>query len=74
MKNYFWNDAAGVNADLTRHTQEQKKLEAQIVEYEAKLLVDPDNKMLPGVLATYRSFLNKLMDSKANVTSKIGRK
>ena len=74
MKNYFWKDATGVNADLARHTQEQKEIELKIVEAEARVAADPSDRFAESILRTYREFLNKLMDSKVNVVAKIGRK
>ncbi len=73
-ENYFWKTATGVNTDLARHDAARKKLEEQIVDFENRLLIEPDNEMTLRVLASYREFLNKLMESRVNVVSKIGRK
>jgi len=74
MKNFFYKKATGVNADLARHTQMQKYLELKIIEAEARVAADVSDKFAPGILRTYREFLNKLNDSKVNVVAKIGRK
>jgi hypothetical protein len=74
MKNFFYKKASGVNADLARHTQKQKELELEIAEAEARVEADPTDSMAASVLRVYREFLNKLMDSKANIVYKLGRK
>ena len=74
MKNYFWKDATGVNADLLRHTEKQKELESHIKDLESELINGFENEYTKTFLATYRRLLNLLMDSKVNVVAKIGRK
>lgn len=67
---YFCNDVA-LKADIDRHMTEQKKLESCIAELESRL--NPDQFELT-ILDAYRSLLCKLLQSKAEVVSKIGNK
>lgn len=59
-----------VNADLKRHAQKERELRARIAELEERPL-DP---LQERYLAACRAFLSKLLQSKAEVASKIGRK
>lgn len=63
-----------MDSDLTRHSQKQKELERTISDLEVQLLKDPSDKFVESSLRVYRTFFNKLMDSKAEVVSKLGRK
>ena len=74
MKNYFCSVSKGVNADLYRHTMEQKILETRISELEMKVSEDPTDNLSITFLRTYRKLLNEIMDSRASVVSKIGHK
>lgn len=62
---FFWNDLPK-NADIKRHREEEIKLRNLIQEYE--------NEGDEYRAKVYRNFLNQLLASKAEVTSKIGRK
>ena len=66
---FFWNKAKGLSADIERHREKEKELEAMITELEGE--TDP---MSVATLRTYRRFLYQLHLSKANVVSKIGKK
>ena len=66
---FFWNKAKGLNADIERHREKEKELEARIAELEGK-----EDPMSIAALRTYRRFLYQLHLSKANVVSKIGKK
>lgn len=66
---YFSKDANGLNADIDRHSAEEAKLNAKIAELQDK--DDPKSKFR---LSVYRSFLNKLLQSKSEVVNKIGKK
>lgn len=69
-KKFFWGDASGVNADLQRHMTEEKDIRARITELEQ----EEDSESKERNLRVYRNFLRILLDSKAEVTSKIGKK
>lgn len=65
---YFWKDASGVNADVERHRQKESELREKIAELEQK-----DDEMSVAALRDYRNFLDKLLQSKAEAVSKIGK-
>lgn len=67
---YFCNDIT-LKADIERHQLEQKKLESCIAELETR--PDPDQFEVT-TLEAYQSLLCKLLQSKAEVVSKIGKK
>ena len=67
---WFWQDAKGLKADVERHRAEEAKLDARIAELEAR----PDDPMAVAALRTYRRFRAQLLQSKAEVVSKIGKK
>ena len=71
---YFWNKIEGLKADIERHTKEQRRLEKKILELEESLNQNPSCEFAGRALETYRHFLNLLLDSKAQITSKIGKK
>jgi len=66
---FFWKDAKGVKADVERHRVEEASLDAKIAELEGK-----DDPMSIRALQAYRNFRAQLLQSKAEVVSKIGRK
>ena len=68
---WFWTDAKGVKADVERHRAKEAELDAKIAELEAK--ADPDP-MDIAFLRTYRRFRAQLLQSKAEVVSKIGKR
>lgn len=69
---YFWTPRPiSLKADVARHREEQARLEAKIAELE--MIAHPTD-MEARALRAYRSFLTQLLQSKAEVTSKIGRR
>ena len=69
---YFWYQRPlGLKADIKQHLAEQRKLEGRIKELEQ---VENPTKMQEAALRTYRHYLNLLLQSKADVVSRIGRK
>jgi hypothetical protein len=68
MKSYFWKQIP-LNADIERHREKEAELRENIQELENS--TDPFD---VRALATYRNFLNLLLESKAQITSKIGKK
>ena len=65
-KGFFWSKATGLKADIKRHREKEQELRDKIEELEK----EGDSIFL----RTYREFLNKLLDSKAEVVSQIGKK
>lgn len=74
MRKFFNEPATGPKADIARHQQKEKELEAKVKECERKVESDPSDEMAAASLKTYRFFLDLLRDSKAEVVSAIGRK
>lgn len=68
MSKFFWNKASGAKADIERHRLEETYLNAKIAELEGK-----EDKKSVAALRIYRRFLAQLMQSKAEVTSQIGK-
>ena len=68
--NYFWGDV-GLNADIERHRKEEKRLCEMIAKLEA---IESPSEFQERSLNVYRSILCKLLQSKAEVASKIGKK
>ena len=66
---WFWQDAKGVKADVERHRAKERELDAKIAELEGNK--DP---MDIAALRTYRRFRAQLLQSKAEVVDKIGKK
>lgn len=77
---YFWDMTKGLKADVERHRQKEKELEDKIAELEANLKDQPESvrkdphNFEARALNTYRQFLTKLRQSKAEAVSKIGKK
>ena len=67
---WFWQDAKGLKADVERHRAKEAELDARIAELEAR----PDDPMAVAALRTYRRFRAQLLQSKAEVVSKIGKR
>ena len=65
---YFWNKAKGLKADVKRHRAKEAELDAKIAELEAR----PDDSMVAASLRVYRSLRAQLLQSKAEIVSKIG--
>lgn len=68
---WFWQDAKGLKADVERHRAEEAKLDARIAELEA---IKEPNPMEIASLRAYRRFRAQLLQSKADVVSKIGKR
>lgn len=67
---YFYNKASGTKADINRHREKEKELDAKISELEA--IEEPDEFQV-SALRTYRHLRSQLLQSKAEVVSKIGK-
>jgi len=67
---YFWDKANGLNADVERHRAKEAELDARIAELEAR----PNDPMAVVALRTYRRFRAQLLQSKAEVVNKIGKR
>ena len=65
---WFWQDAKGLKADVNRHRAKEAELDARIAELEGK-----DDPMSVAALRVYRRFRAQLLQSKAEVVSKIGK-
>jgi len=65
---FFFEDATGLNADISRHREVEARYKQKIAELEHSA-----DEMDVRVVALYRNLLSKLMDSKATVVSKIGK-
>jgi len=70
FKNYFWNKASGLNADIQRHREEEQRLIEIILDLESK---EP-TEMNKARIRTYRNILLVLQQSKAELLTKLGRK
>ena len=68
---WFWQDAKGLKADVNRHRAKEAELDARIAEMEAR---GPDDAMAVAALRVYRRFRAQLLQSKAEVVSKIGKR
>ena len=66
---YFWDKAKGIKADVERHRAKEAELDARIAELEGK-----DDPMSIASLRVYRRFRAQLLQSKADVVNKIGKK
>jgi phytoene/squalene synthetase len=66
---FFWGEAKGLKADVNRHREHEAKLDARIAELEGK-----DDPMSIAALRVYRRFRAQLLQSKADVVNKIGKR
>ena len=66
---WFWQDAKGLKADVERHRAKEAELDAKIAELEGK-----DDPMSIACLRTYRRLRANLLQSKAEVVTKIGKR
>lgn len=69
MSKWFPKKATGLNADLKRHSEMEADLKRRIAELE-----NSDNEFDQAAVFSYKTLLYRLLDSKAEVTSKIGKK
>jgi hypothetical protein len=67
---FFWGETKGLKADVERHRAHEAELDARIAELEAR----PDDPMSIASLRVYRRFRAQLLQSKADVVTKIGKK
>ena len=67
---WFWQNAKGLKADVERHRAKEAELDARIAELEAR----PEDPMAVAALRVYRRFRAQLLQSKAEVVSKIGKR
>jgi hypothetical protein len=67
---FFWGDTKGLKADVERHRAKEAELDARIAELEAR----PEDPMAVAALRTYRRFRAQLLQSKAEVVTKIGKR
>lgn len=70
MTKWFRKEAAGLNEDIERHRLKEQELRAKIEELEKLKSIDD---LQVRVLQAYRLFLNQLLQSKADVVSKLGK-
>jgi hypothetical protein len=66
---WFWQDAKGLKDDVNRHRAKEAELDARIAELEVK-----DDPMSIAALRVYRRFRAQLLQSKAEVVDKIGKR
>ena len=66
---FFWGETKGLKADIERHRVQEKELDAKIADLEGK-----DDPMSIASLKVYRRFRCQLLDSKAEVVTKIGKR
>lgn len=66
---FFWSKAKGLKEDVERHRAKEAELDAKIAELEGK-----EDPMSVAALRVYRRFRAQLLQSKADVVSKIGKK
>ena len=65
---FFWQKANGLKADIERHRAQEAELDAKIAALEGK-----DDPMSIAALRTYRRFRAQLLQSKAELVTKIGK-
>ncbi len=65
---FFWDKANGLKADIERHRAKEAEMDARIAELETK-----DDPMSIAALRVYRRFRAQLLQSKAEIVSKIGK-
>jgi uncharacterized protein YdcH (DUF465 family) len=66
---WFWSKATGVKADIERHRAKEAELDAKIAELEGS-----QEPIDVAALRVYRRFRAQLLQSKAEIVTKIGRK
>lgn len=72
MSSYFWDPPGkevGLNADLERHRRHEAELDEKILALEGK-----EGEFDQFTLAAYRHLRAQLLQSKAEVVAKLGRK
>jgi hypothetical protein len=71
MKTYFYKPTKGLKADVERHRAKEAELNVKIARLEA---IENPTESDTVFLRTYRNIRNSLLQSKAEVVSKIGKK
>ena len=72
---YFWDKKNGKNADLQRHAEEERRLNAEIAELEQKVKIARSSLELEeGYLQWKRQCLSELLKSKAELASSLFKK
>lgn len=72
---YFWKKTNGHNADLERHAEEERRLNAEIAELEQKVKMARSSLELDeGYLAWKRQCLREVLKSKAELASSLFKK
>jgi hypothetical protein len=66
---FFWGDTKGLKADVERHRAKEAELDARIADLESR-----DDPMSIAALRVYRRFRAQLLQSKADVVNKIGKR
>lgn len=66
---FFWSESKGLKADVERHRSKEAEMDARIAELEGK-----DDPMSIASLRVYRRFRAQLLQSKAEVVTKIGKR
>jgi uncharacterized protein YdcH (DUF465 family) len=69
MMRFFWQDARGLKADVERHRAKEAELDAKIAKLEGS-----EDPMDVAALRTYRRFRAQLLQSKAEIVNKIGKR
>lgn len=67
---YFYRAASGLKADVNRHREKEIELDSKISELEA---IKEPSEFEVAALNTYRHIRSQLLQSKAEVVSKIGK-
>lgn len=67
---FFWGEAKGLKADVERHRAKEAELDARIAELEGR----QDDPMAVASLRVYRRFRAQLLQSKAEIVTKIGKR
>ena len=66
---FFWQEARGLKDDIERHRAKEAELDARIAELEGK-----EDPMSIAALRVYRRFRAQVLQSKAEVVNKLGKK
>lgn len=70
MTKFFWSNAKGLKDEVNRHRAKEAEMDAKIAELESR----PNDPMAVAALRVYRRFRAQLLQSKAEVVTKIGKK
>ena len=67
----FFFDEKSIDFEIKRHREKENFIRSKIIELE---LIENKSNFDVRALKAYRLFLNQLLDSKAGIVSKIGKK